>query len=80
MLETFPRSLFSNPISQTEGLAVEAALTTTSNTRDRLKDMQEFVNRAMGSEEREAVANDLAELAVQYEHGWNEDSDSGQDD
>ena len=42
--------------------------------------MQRFVNRAMGSEERETIANDLAELAVQYEHGWNDDSDSGEDE
>lgn len=34
----------------------------------------------MGPEEREMINNDLAELAVQYEHEWTDDTDSGEDE
>jgi hypothetical protein len=79
LLETFPRTLFARVASQRQGLDVQGALTTSSNTKSRLKDVQQLIGRALKPEERELLFSDLNELGEAYTHGWS-DSDSGEDD
>jgi hypothetical protein len=79
LLETFPRTLFPRVASQSQGLDVQGALTTTSNTKIRLRDMRKFISRSLKPEEREVLLSDLSELGEAYTHGWS-DSDSGEDD
>jgi hypothetical protein len=79
LLDTFPQSLFPRLASQSETLDVQAALTTTSSTKTRLRDMRELISRSLKPEEREVLLSDLSELGEAYSHGWS-DSDSGEDD
>jgi hypothetical protein len=79
LLDTFPQSLFPRLPSQSEALDVQAALTTTSSTKTRLRDMRELISRSLKPEEREVLLSDLSELGEAYSHGWS-DSDSGEDD
>jgi hypothetical protein len=60
-------------------MGIQAALTTTSSTKNRLRDMREFIGRSLKPEEREILLSDLSELGEAYSHGWS-DSDSGEDD
>jgi hypothetical protein len=52
----------------------------TSETRIRLKDMGHLVSRVVEVDIREALLNDLAELGEAYAEGWQNSSDSGEDE
>ena len=60
-------------------MEVEGALTTSSNTKSRLKEMRQLIGRYLKPEEREILLSDLSEIGDAYAHGWS-DSDSGEDD
>ena len=53
---------------------------TTSQTRDRIKDLKNFVSRVIQAEEKEALLNDLSEIGEAYQEGWESGSDSEEDD
>lgn len=79
LLDTFPQSLFPRLAPQSKALDIQAALTTMSSTKIRLRDMREFIRMSLKPEEREILLSDLSELGEAYSHGWS-DSDSGEDD
>jgi hypothetical protein len=47
---------------------------------DRLKLLRTTVSRSIGVEDREALGNDLAEMAEEYHEGWSSGSDEGDDE
>jgi hypothetical protein len=79
LLDTFPRTLFTPLVPPSQGLDIQGALTTTSNTKSRLKNMRQLIARSLKPEERELLLSDLSELGEAYTHGWS-DSDSAEDD
>ena len=60
-------------------LAVRTALGTTSRLAEQIKTTQRGVARAVRLEEREALANDLGDMAEAYEDGWDAGSDEDDD-
>lgn len=79
LLDSFP-PIFNNRLSQPGALAVHTSLSTTASVSDRIKRLREIVNRAVGLEEREALANGLGEVCEAYEEGWESGSDDDDDD
>lgn len=63
-----------------EGLGVHARMSSTSNVAYRLRENARMVGRAVGVQGREEVYSDLRRLADEYVEGWDEDSDTGDDD
>ena len=47
---------------------------------DNLKNLRTTVLRSIGLEDREALGNDLMEMADEYHEGWSSGSDDGEDD
>ncbi|KFX90559.1 hypothetical protein O988_08135 [Pseudogymnoascus sp. VKM F-3808] len=60
-------------------LSVRASLSTDTRVAARIKTLQTTVGRAIGVEEREALANSLGEMAEGYEEGWSSGSDEDED-
>lgn len=79
LLDSFP-SIFKNRPRQPGALAVHTSLSTTASVSDRIKRLREVVNRAVGLDEREALANGLGEVCEAYEEGWESGSDDDGDD
>lgn len=77
-LDAFPNNLFG--ISDRATMGIRAALTTTSETKTRLKDMSHLISRAIAVDDREALLNDLAVLGEAYEEGWQSNSESDSND
>jgi hypothetical protein len=65
---------------RTGALSVRASLSTDSGVSDRWRAIRRAVVRAIGVEDREALGNDLAEMADEYHEGWSSGSDEGEDD
>lgn len=61
-------------------VAVTTSLSTDAALSGRLKSLRSTVTRLIGVEDREALSNDLAEMADEYHEGWSSGSDSGEDD
>ncbi|KAL9117326.1 MAG: hypothetical protein Q9187_006140, partial [Circinaria calcarea] len=78
LLPTFPR-IFPSFISP-DSLAIHASLSSTTQVAVRVKALQKTVMRMVGFEEREALGNELGEIAEAYEEGWDSGSDSDEDD
>ena len=58
---------------------MRAGMITTSGTKRQILDLRNLTARAFGVDEREAMYNDLTEIAGSYIHGWERGSDSGED-
>lgn len=76
-LDAFPNTLFE---TSEQELGIRAALTTTSETGTRLKDLSHMISKAVEMDTREELMNNLAELREAYEEGWQIESGSGEDD
>ncbi len=76
-LDTAPLTPFSE---HGPNLGICTALATSSETGARLKDMGQLVSRVIEMDAREALLNDLAELAEAYTEGYQCDSESGDDE
>lgn len=61
-------------------LPIIGSLATDSATSDRLKLLRTNVARSIGVEDREALSNELAQMAEEYHEGWSSGSDDGDDD
>lgn len=59
---------------------VTASLTTDASVSGRLKALRTTVSRSITIEDREALSNDLAEMADEYHEGWSSGSDEGDDE
>jgi hypothetical protein len=77
MLDTFPDTLFR--VDHASSLNMRAGLVTTSRTKRHVLDLRNLTVRAFDVDEREAMYNDLTEIANNYTHGWESGSDSGDD-
>ncbi|KAL8322035.1 hypothetical protein RB593_004208 [Gaeumannomyces tritici] len=79
--DSFP-SIFSTASGEASkgALPVIGSLTTDSATSDRLKLLRTNVARSIGVEDREALSNELAQMAEEYHEGWSSGSDDGDDD
>ncbi|KAL6243497.1 mtDNA inheritance, partitioning of the mitochondrial organelle [Rhinocladiella similis] len=80
LLETFPNSLFETNRDHNNGLDMSAALVCNSRMKDHVLELRNTTSRVMPLEEREAVYSDLSQLAQHYSFGWEEGSDTGEDD
>ncbi|KAJ9611852.1 tunicamycin resistance protein [Knufia peltigerae] len=80
LLETFPNSLFETNRDHENGLDISAALSCNSRMKDHVLELRNTTSRLMPLEEREAVYSDLSQLAQHYSFGWDEGSDTGEDD
>jgi hypothetical protein len=79
LLDSFPHIFPSWP-RQPGLLAVHTSLSTTASVSDRIMRLRGVVNRAVGLDEREALANGLGEICEAYEEGWESGSDVDDDD
>jgi hypothetical protein len=82
-LDTFPDpSLFSRLSDEhASNIRVQADLVTCSETGTRLRGMVDWVGRTVEVETREALLNDLAELAERYdEDRWHNGSEEDEED
>lgn len=55
-------------------------MTTDASVSGRLKALRTTVARSIAVEDREALSNDLAEMADEYHEGWSSGSDEGDDE
>lgn len=78
LLDTFPDTLFR--VDGASTLDMRAGLVTTSQTKHRILEIRNMTSRAIEVDEREAIYNDLTEIATDYAHGWDSGSDSDDDD
>lgn len=62
------------------GVAVTTSLSTDAALAGKLRALRTTVARFIGLEEREALGNELAEMAEEYHEGWSSGSDFGDDD
>lgn len=62
------------------GIAVTTSLSTDAALAGKLRALRITVSRFIGLEEREALGNELAEMAEEYHEGWSSGSDFGDDD
>ena len=82
VVDSFPRifaTIAPITLGGTEYAAVDTNLATNSAVIGRVKGIRDVVSWRVGVEEREALLNDLDEIVDGYQHGWNSDSDSGDD-
>ena len=80
VLDTFPNDLISAPANDAADLAISAALTSTSRTKGEILRLRDVTRRSAPLAEREALYTDLTTIAENYAHGWDEGSDTGEDD
>ena len=62
------------------GAEVRASLTADTSVSGRLTALRATVTRSIAIEDREALSNDLAEMAEEYHEGWSSGSDEGDDE
>lgn len=68
------------PTSPTgDGLSVLAALTASTRTAERIKEVETTAARLISVDEREAMVNGLGEIRERYETGWSDGSDDDDD-
>ncbi|CZR54439.1 related to beta tubulins [Phialocephala subalpina] len=77
LLDSFPH-IFART-SSGSSLGVRTSLSIDTTIASRIKELQSIVNRAIGVDEREALANSLGEMAEAYEEGWDSGSDENDD-
>lgn len=82
LLDSFPGIFMNNngATPATGKVSITAGVSTDSSVSDRLKSLRTMVTRSIGLEDREALSNDLAEMADEYHEGWSSGSDDGEDD
>ncbi|KAK3356990.1 tubulin domain-containing protein [Lasiosphaeria hispida] len=57
-----------------------SSLSADTAVSDQLKTLRTTVARSIGVEDREALGNELAEMAEEYHEGWSSGTDDGEDD
>ncbi|KAK0711352.1 tubulin domain-containing protein [Lasiosphaeris hirsuta] len=83
LLDSFP-PIFRRPSDPdtplTATINITSSLSTNTAVSDRLKTLRTTVARSIGVEDREALGNELAEMADEYHEGWSSGTDDGEDD
>ncbi len=80
LLDSFPHIYSHTPSStSSESVAVRTSLSTDSTVALRIKNVERFVTRAIGINERENLSNTLLAMAEAYEEGWDSGSDEDDD-
>ena len=82
ILDSYPRILLrgagGSPLR--DAAPVRTALTADSSVTAKVRGLRAAVVRSIGLEDREAVGNELAEIAEGYREGWSSGSDDDDDD
>ncbi|OAA54422.1 Tubulin/FtsZ, GTPase domain protein [Cordyceps fumosorosea ARSEF 2679] len=78
MLDSYP-DIFPNETGQ-ESICLQTAIFTDQSISTRMKTLKNQVTWAVGVDEREQLANSLAEIGDAYHDDWSSGSDSGEDD
>ncbi|KAK5132372.1 hypothetical protein LTR08_009143 [Meristemomyces frigidus] len=63
-----------------EGLAVKATLATSTAVAERIRGLEGVARRGVGVEEREALCDGLRGVAEEYEEGWSDSEEGGEDE
>jgi hypothetical protein len=64
---------------QPQKLAIEAALSTSTEIAEHIRGVEGFARRMVGIDEREALCDGLAAMADEYEEGYSSGEDSDED-
>jgi len=59
---------------------MSAALICSSRMKNHVLELRNTTSRLMPLEDREAIYSDLSQLAQHYSFGWDDGSDTGEDD
>lgn len=81
LLDSFPQ-IFRDDAGAAlrDEMAVTTSLSTDAELCGGLRALRSTVTRLIGVEDREALSNELAEMADEYHEGWSSGSDFGDDD
>lgn len=79
ILSSYPK-IFRFGSHRPEKVAVKAALSTSSDVADEVRELERVARRLVGVEEREALCDGLARIAEEYEEGWSGGSSSDEDE
>lgn len=80
LLDSFPKIFRDEEGNKLDGRAdITASLTTEASVSVRLKLLRTTVLRSIGVEDREVLGSELADMADEYQEGWDSGSDEGDD-
>ncbi|KAK0630824.1 tubulin domain-containing protein [Bombardia bombarda] len=81
LLDSFPQIFRDDDGEPLKGsVNITSSLSTDTSVSDSLKLLRTTIARSISVEDREALSNDLAEMAEEYHEGWSSGSDSGEDE
>ncbi|KAL4787512.1 tubulin domain-containing protein [Aspergillus varians] len=78
ILDSFPNDMITLPTLENK-INIVTALTTSTQTAERMKSLESAAGRLIGVDERENLVNGLGEIRESYETGWMSDSDFDDD-
>ncbi|KAK3717045.1 mtDNA inheritance, partitioning of the mitochondrial organelle [Vermiconidia calcicola] len=78
ILSSYPRIF--NFDGRPERIAIKTTLSASTAVADQVRELERMSRRLIGIDEREAVCDGLASIADEYEEGWSESDESGDDD
>ncbi|KAI0014135.1 tubulin domain-containing protein [Xylariaceae sp. FL0662B] len=81
IIDSYPNIFWDNSGNpMREHVSVRTALTTDTTVMDKVRALRSTVIRSIGSEDRETIGNELAEIADEYKEGWSSGSDEDDDE
>lgn len=78
ILDSFPDDMITQSTSEKK-LNITAALTSSTRTADRIRNLEFVAGRVITVDERENLVNGLGEIRESYETGWMSDSEFDDD-
>lgn len=78
ILDSFPEDMITHSTPEKK-LGITAALTSSTRTADRIKNLEFVAGRVITVDERENLVNGLGEIRESYETGWMSDSEFDDD-
>ncbi|KAL4818562.1 tubulin domain-containing protein [Aspergillus spinulosporus] len=78
LLDSFPNDMIALSTPENK-LSIIAALTTSTRTAEKIKNLESVAGRVIAVDERENLVNGLGEIRESYETGWISDSDFDDD-
>ncbi|KAK5116498.1 hypothetical protein LTR62_008047 [Meristemomyces frigidus] len=78
-LPSYPPILNFHSSHKADSYAVRVTAETNTSVAERIRALEEHARRSVGIEEREAVCDGLASMAGEYDEGWSDGEDFGED-
>jgi hypothetical protein len=78
LLDSFPSDMITLSMPENK-LSIISALTTSTRTAEKIKNLESVAGRLITVDERENLVNGLGEIRESYETGWISDSDFDDD-